>query len=219
MYWVGPSDRSRLTARLFFVVLVKTSITMDTMIVESVEETVEIVRIPMTKAEFLVWQPEDDTLYEFDNGFAEPTDGMKKKEFYLVRNIQRAFRQTAAYAADAILFEEADVWVTQEQKRIPDIALFTDAQVLEAADTDANPIPAFVIELISENDLVGKVEKKVLEYFTAGVQTIWHVHPDLKMVRVFTSPRMMASFFDDDSLSAAPALPDMVLTVNGLFAR
>jgi Uma2 family endonuclease len=194
---------------------------METMLMEPItaDEMIEIVRIPMSKAEFLTWQTDDDTLYEFDKGFAEPADGMKKKEFYLVRNIQRAFRKTTAYSEDAILFEEADVWVTDEQKRIPDVALFTDTQISAAINTDTNPVPAFVIELISEYDLVGKTERKVLEYFAAGVETIWHVHPDLRMVRVFTSPRQMAGFFEDDVLSAAPALPDMTLTVNELFAR
>ncbi len=194
---------------------------MDTIISEpiSVIEPVDVVRIPMSKADFLTWQTDDDTHYEFDNGFAEPTEGMKKAERQIIRNIQRAFRRTQAFAEDALLYEENDVWVTPLQKRIPDIALFTDAQIKSSLDETIEPIPGFVIELISESDLVGKVEKKVIEYFAAGVQTIWHIHPDLQMVRVFTSPRQMASFFETDLLSAAPALPDMSLTVTELFAR
>lgn len=180
------------------------------------EET--LAGIPMSKQRFMNWNPDDGFLYEFESGFAIPTDAMRKEERYLVRNVQRAFQKTKAFQEGGCLFEENDVWVSINQKRIPDIAFFTDAQIKESASTASEPIPAFVIELISPSDKVKPVEQKVIEYFSAGVQVVWHIHPTLRMVRVFTSPRHNVTCFENDSFHAAPAIPDLQITVEELFA-
>ena len=85
-------------------------------------EDVSIIRIPMSKTAFLNWNPDDGSLYEYDNGFAEQVSGMKKTERYIISNIQDKFLKTQAFHEQAKLFEESDVWVTEEQKRILDMA-------------------------------------------------------------------------------------------------
>lgn len=176
-----------------------------------------ITGIPMSKQRFMNWNPDDGFLYEFDNGTAIPTDGMKKEERYLVRNVQRALQKTKAFLDGGFMFEESEVWVTDSQKRIPDMAFFTDDQIKESTETKPEPIPAFVIEIISPTDKVKPVESKVIEYFSAGVQVVWHIHPDLRMVRVFTSPRQNVTCFENDSFTAAPVIPDLQMTVEELF--
>ena len=176
------------------------------------------VRIPMSKAEFLRWDADDEFVYEYSDGFAEQTDSMKNNERHIVRNIQRKFRATEAFRQDGYLFEESDCWLTTTQMRRPDMAFFTDAQIKQSA-LGLNPIPAFVVEIISRNDHAQKMEKKIVEYFSAGVQVVWHVYPaDLQLVRVFLSARQQATYFDSDVISAAPALPDLQMTVAELFA-
>ncbi len=174
-------------------------------------------RIPMSKAQFLAWHTNDDFLYEYEDGFAVPTTGTKKNERYIIRNIQEAFRKTTAYAERGYLYEENDVWVTAWQKRIPDMAFFTDAQINDSLQDEVEPIPAFVVELISPGDKADHIETKIIDYFTAGVQVVWHVHPALRMVRIFTSVRSATTHFETDTLSAAPVVPDLDMTVNGLF--
>lgn len=97
------------------------------------------------------------------------------------------------------------------------MAFFTDAQIKDSLNDDTEPIPAFVVELISPGDRSDKVETKIIEYFTAGVQVVWHVHAALHMVRVVHSIRSSTTYFGDEAFSAAPALPDLEMTVNGLF--
>ena len=182
------------------------------------QEEVDDVRIPMSKQAFMNWNPDDGFLYEYDNGFAEQTSGMKNKELHIISNIQDVFATTQSSRERAKLFEEADVWVSERQKRIPDMALFTRQQVLDGAN-DGNPIPAFVVEIISPSDRADKIETKVIEYFSAGVQIVWHVFPALRMVRVFTSVKNSVTHFDADAFDAAPAVPDLQMTVDELFAR
>lgn len=131
------------------------------------EPEVADVRIPMTKEEFLKWNPDDGFLYEYDGAYAEQNHAMKNTERYLVRNIQRNYQTTDAFRQNDWLFEETECWVTEKQMRRPDVALFTDAQIREST-AGGNPVPAFVIEVISEHDKANKIERKVGEYFRAG---------------------------------------------------
>ena len=171
----------------------------------------------MSKETFLNWSPDDGFLYEYDNGFAEQTTGMKRKERYVIGNIQDKFDTTQAYQQRAMLFEESDVWVTDSQKRIPDMSFFTREQIADTSETE--PIPAFVVELISPSDKADKIETKVIEYFHAGVQVIWHVFPALQMVRVFTSVKASITHFETDEFDAGLVIPDLTMTVNELFTR
>ncbi|MBC8154675.1 MAG: Uma2 family endonuclease [Bacteroidetes bacterium] len=175
-------------------------------------------RLPTTKAEFLDWSPNDDALYEWHDGTLVQQSGMKKEERPIIRVITRAFAKTTAYQQRAELLAETNCWLTDEQMRIPDLAFFTDEQIKASATDDTEPIPAFVVELISPGDKASHIEKKVLEYFSAGVTVVWHIYPDLTMVRVFTSPKLSTTSFADDTISAGPAIPDLQLTIGELFA-
>lgn len=189
---------------------------MDESLIDELE--IEDVRIPMTKAEFLKWRPDDDFLYEYDGTHAEQLHAMQAAERYIVRNIQDAFVNTNAYQLRTRLFEETECWLTEKQMRRPDVALFTDAQIREST-AGGQPVPAFVIELISQHDKANRIERKVIEYFRAGVQVLWHIYPELRMVRVLSSPRNLVSLFETDMISAVPVVPDLQMTVDELFVR
>ena len=98
------------------------------------------------------------------------------------------------------------------------MAWFTDTQIKEST-VGGDPVPAFVVEVITEHDKANKIERKVGEYFRAGVQVLWHVYPEFRMVRVLLSPRNMISLFETDVISAAPAVPDLQMTVDALFTQ
>jgi len=172
--------------------------------------------IPMSKQQFLNWNGDDEFLYEFDNGIVIPTDGMKKAERYLVVNIQDKFAALDAYRNGGRLLAETDCWLTEDQMRRPDLSFFS-REAIRVTDDSSEPIPPFVVELISPSNTSKHVEQKVIEYFAAGVQVVWHVYPDLRMVRVFTSPRHNVTCFEQDAFSAAPAMPDLQFTVDELF--
>ena len=191
---------------------------MESTTLEQQEIEVDDIRIPMSKQTFMNWSPDDGYLYEYDNGFAWQITGMKNNERYIISNIQDKFVVTQAFKQKAYLFGKSDVWLTDDQKRIPDMAFFTRGQILDA-ENDTEPIPAFVVELISPSDKADKIETKVIEYFKAGVQVIWHVYPALRMVRVFTSVKNSITHFESDTFDAAPVVPDLTMTVDELFAR
>ena len=61
------------------------------------QEEVDDVRIPMSKEVFMNWNPDDGFLYQYDNGFAERTSGMKNKELHITSNIQAKFVLTESF--------------------------------------------------------------------------------------------------------------------------
>jgi Uma2 family endonuclease len=174
---------------------------------------------PRTLEDFLQWdQPEGSPYkYEWVNGHLEKAEYMMKNtERGLVNRIQRAFMHTQGFAEGGNLFAETKVKLSDMQVRIPDLAYFTKAQI-ESSEQGGHPIPKFVIEVISVNDKISEVEKKVLEYFEAGVQTIWHIFPELQIVRVSVSPKEIKVCTGEDECSAQPAIPDLAMKVNDIF--
>lgn len=172
----------------------------------------------MTKADFLRWESDDNYVYEFNNGVLEPTISMKPEEVILAKRILRRFNGTEAYRRDNELMGEIDCWVTEKQMRRPDIAYFTNEQIDQMANRE-RVVPGFAIEFVSENDDVRKYIRKLKEYFQAGVQVAWLVFPDDYTVYVYTSAKTVTICTDDDVLSAAPALPDLQMTVAELFRK
>lgn len=78
-------------------------------------------------------------------------------------------------------------------------------------------MPVWAIEIIFPNEVGFKIERKALEYQKAGVQVLWQIYPDLRMVQVRASLRSTHICWEEDECTAARALPDMKLKVNELF--
>ncbi len=172
----------------------------------------------MTKADFLRWESDDNYVYEFSDGVLEPTISMRQDEVLMLKRLTRRFQQTNAYEQEGELVAEVDVWVAEKQQRRPDIAYYTSDQ-LSLIAIGESVIPSFVVELASESDIEQKSLIKRHEYFDAGVQVIWWVYPLYKEVYVYTSPKTVTICTDDDMLSAAPALPELTMTVAELFRK
>jgi Uma2 family endonuclease len=172
----------------------------------------------MTKADFLRWESDDNYAYEFNDGLLEPTTGMRQDENYLLANLETVFFQTAAFRSGGRLRAEMDFWVTEKQMRRADVSCFTSKQ-MQQMQTGQKVIPGFVVEFASHTDNTIVSITKRHEYFEAGVQVVWWVYPIHQEVHVYTSPKTVSICTDDDLLSAAPALPEMQMTVAELFGK
>jgi len=172
----------------------------------------------MSLEKFMDFKPEDGFKYEWNNGFLEAREKMiKPSEFYLVERLQDAFAETSmGKTKTARLILEATCPISEGKYRVPDMAVFTKAQIEQAREGEL-PVPIFVIELVSMSDKFDYYDTKLEEYFSVGVRAVWLVSPSQKKVRVFTSPKEVKICTQDDVCSAAPALPDFTITPNQLF--
>ena len=94
------------------------------------------------------------------------------------------------------------------------MAFFTDEQINSEGQ---EPIPEFCIEIISSNDQINDVKKKIKEYFKNGVRVVWVVLPEEEMVEVYTSVRDIKVCLEQDICSAAPVLDDFQISVDELL--
>ena len=178
------------------------------------------VRKPKTLEAFLRWeQPEGYYKYEWVDGALEKTEYMMKNtERLLVVNIDRAFAKTAAYQDGGHLFAETVVPVSEERVRIPDVSFFTREQIIKSSEGE-QPVPAFAVEIISPDESGVKIEQKAFDYFAAGMQVLWQIYSNVRMVKVLTSPQVVQVCLKQDVCTAAPAIPDLEIAANQVFGE
>ena len=171
-----------------------------------------------TVVEFERWlsKKKTDYNYEFVNGQVFKKNPMKQNEFIIVDFLIRLFIKTKMYQEGGNLLPEADTYIDEYRKRVPDLAYFTAEQIKQAA-TGIKVVPAFVIELLSDSESFDDVEKKIKDYFDAGVQVVWYISPKSKRIHNYTSPKTVTICADNDVCSAEPALLDFKFEVRELF--
>jgi len=171
--------------------------------------------------DFRDWEPEPDGWkLEWKNGKIEAGEAtMKKSEWHLMFALLNAFERTQVFKEKtAKLVSEPEFYLPKVKAvRTPDLGYLTAKQVAEGTKGE-DPVPAWVIEVVSPNDRSNKLDKKISEYFAAGVDLVWYIHPEQQYVRIYRSPYEEEKLHGDDVCSAAPIVPDFQITVSELFA-
>ena len=105
--------------------------------------------------------------------------------------------------------------------RIPDVAFiawdrFPNGRVPEAKVPEV--VPNLAVEVLSRGNTPAEMERKLKEYFLAGVDLVWFVNVEARSVRVFTSPDELALLSEADTLTGGAVLPGFAVPVADLFA-
>jgi Uma2 family endonuclease len=106
--------------------------------------------------------------------------------------------------------------------RIPDVSFVSWSRLPEGefpSHPIARVIPDLAIEVLSKGNTEGEMERKLGEYFKAGVRLAWLIDPKTRTARVYTSRSKFRTLQEDDSLDGATILPGFVLPLKQLFAR
>ncbi len=77
--------------------------------------------------------------------------------------------------------------------------------------------PDLVVEVVSPNDEVSEVDKRVLDYQRAGVPLLWVVHPESRHVDVYRLGRRGEILSEQHELTGEPVLPGFRLPVREIF--
>ncbi|MBI5913958.1 MAG: Uma2 family endonuclease [Bacteroidetes bacterium] len=161
---------------------------------------------------------EDGYKYEWTDGQVEKTKStMNQTQLFVWHNLSRLlWKLSQTDKTIGSLSAETDTFLSDKIHRRPDMAYFSIAQ-MKAAVGGKPQIPAFVVEVISPNDNINRVNRKVSEYFDAGVSVLWHIFPELKEVYVFESGQRATICRDDDVCTAEKAIPGFSITANDIF--
>ena len=162
---------------------------------------------------------EDGFKYEYNNGIIEKTPRMiTKKQWFIVDNLESRFVSTVAYQRGDRLFREPEMWTSETQVRVPDLAFLTKKQIRNESPNDKT-ISQFVIEVISKTDMMYKVYAKLHEYYKSGVAVVWLVLPESEEVYVYTATNQVEICTGDVKCFAGTALLDFEITVADIFRK
>ena len=119
-----------------------------------------------------------------------------------------------------VMVGEVGVYVRREPDTVhgADI-LYISHERLERATPDSflDVAPELVVEIMSPSDRWNEVKRKLREYLSAGVNVVWVVEPDERVISVYRSPTDIQEFTTQDDLVAADILPGFSLPLADLF--
>jgi Uma2 family endonuclease len=106
--------------------------------------------------------------------------------------------------------------------RLPDVA-FVRYESLPPPDQRRTAIAAWVpdlaVDILSEANRPGEMNRKLIDYFDAGVRLVWYADPDTRTVRVYHAPDQVEARTESDELDGEDVLPGFRLSIREWFAR
>jgi Uma2 family endonuclease len=104
--------------------------------------------------------------------------------------------------------------------RIPDIA-FTSWDRFPGGEIPKDPIPDLApdlaVEVLSASNTKREMERKLREYFEAGVRLVWYADPAALVVDVHTPDGRSVRLGEDGTLDGGDVLPGFVLPLREWF--
>jgi Uma2 family endonuclease len=124
----------------------------------------------------------------------------------------------ATFAADSTLR------VAPGQVRLPDVSFVGWEKLPDHCYPDEpipNLVPDLAVEVLSEGNTRGEMERKRREYFLAGTALVWLVDPRKRTVTVFTPTNAEdgSTLTEADVLDGGGVLPGFRLSVATVFRR
>ena len=174
-----------------------------------------------TEADALAWEARTNRLFELIDGvLVEKT--MSSYESYLAVQIAVILSvYVQPRKLGVVLGADGMLKIMPDMIRIPD-ACFIAKEKLPGKFSPHIPIsslaPDLAVEVLSEGNTREEMERKLKEYFLAGVDLVWFVDLDTRSVRVFTSPDDSVLLAATDTLTGGAVLPGFALPVADLFA-
>lgn len=178
----------------------------------------------MTADEFHAWvhRPENrDRLFELVRGEVVEMPRPGKRHGMVCGNITRLLgNYAAARRKGYVCSNDTGVVVERDPDTVrgPDVMFFEDAAVLDEVDEKYGDTPPLLaVEVLSPNDSMGKVQRRVREQFRFGTRLVWVLDPDACNVTVMRPGQESALFEETDELSGDDVLPDFRCKVAEIF--
>jgi Uma2 family endonuclease len=158
--------------------------------------------------------------YEWVNGTVEKTTrAMIQKQQFIYDNLYD-FLYALGGRKIGSFNSEVDTFFLDGVHRRPDIAYFTAEQAALMAH-EIEQIPKFVIEIISKNDTMNPVHRKMNNYRDAQVAVVWHIFPELEQIHVYYDKNLskMVVCEGTDMCSAETVIAGFLMPAQDVFKK
>lgn len=171
----------------------------------------------MTEDEFLRL-PDDGRKYELVDGEPKEVPAGHKHDAigFNVGFLIKPYTRGRGIVAGA----QAGFRMRNGNVRSPDISFTLKSRLVDGQPSEGfeNLAPDLCIEIISSSEEREEMVRKVREYFDADAQFVWHLFPDPRTLRVYTSPQDFTDYGADDEIEGGDLLPGFRCRVADLFA-
>ncbi|MGL5094736.1 MAG: Uma2 family endonuclease, partial [Planctomycetia bacterium] len=106
--------------------------------------------------------------------------------------------------------------------RIPDVLFLSRARLPGGVLPDSplpDLVPDLAVEVLSKSNTKREMERKRIDYFTAGARLVWQLDPKKRTVAVYTAPEVFTTLTEADDLTGGDVLPGFTLSLKSFFAR
>ncbi len=121
-----------------------------------------------------------------------------------------------------VLGADGTLRILPRQVRVPDVC-FIAWERFPGRQLPAEPIPSLVpdlaVEVLSEGNTEAEMQRKLRDYFTAGVRLVWYLNPRTRSARAYTAEDRFVEVPECGSLSGGDVLPGFDLPLAELFAK
>ena len=119
-----------------------------------------------------------------------------------------------------VLGEGGTLRILRDQIRVPDVA-FLSWEHFPGRVLPAEPVlaiaPDLAVEVLSAGNTKREMERKLDDYFAAGVKIVWFVDPSSRTIVVYETRETAMTLTMNDTLRAGNLLPGFELPVHQLF--
>src|SRR5580658_5772126 len=175
----------------------------------------------LTPEQFDNYPFEEDKRYELDEGeLIEMTKPAYKHNRVLKKLLVELELYLRNHPIGKALISENLYALSPLTRRSPDVAVILGDRRKELRDAKVIPIiPEIVAEVLSPSETPGMIQRKMKQYFEAGVKEVWIIQPKSLRVEIWGSPdRMDHALSGTDSITS-PLLPRFALPLDELFAE
>ena len=174
-----------------------------------------------TEADVVEIHDREDRLYELVDGVLLEKS-MGTYESYLAMVLGRLLgNYVAENNLGIMLGADGMMRLAPGLVRIPDVS-FISWQRLPERKVPREPIadlaPDLAVEVISKSNTPEEMERKLHDYFTAGVRQVWYVYPAARELRAYTATDRCVVLTEQQTLAGGELLPGFSLELNRFFA-
>lgn len=111
-------------------------------------------------------------------------------------------------------------WMKSGNLRSPDVSFVSKQRLLKLTRLPTGfflGTPDMVVEVLSPDDRMSNIEKKIRDYFESGTKLLWLVNPVTRTVRVYRDPDNYRLLTIKNNLAGEDIVPGFSMAVKKLF--
>ena len=177
------------------------------------------VKTSKATVEDLMRMPKDGRIYELVDGeiLVSPA-GMRHSEI-AARILSIIATYLDQHPIGKVYTPDVGIVLPNGNVRSPDVTFVRNEKLPggQSPEGFGELTPDLAVEVLSPNDSLQEVGRKIGEFLECGVPIVWLVDPKRETVTVYKSLSETRQFSADDNLTAEPVLPGFTCKVSKFF--